>query len=319
MRIRLLGIFLCGVLSACASVPVTVTGDPGNPGEADTPDVRVQIDGLGPCHDGPDRTLRLDSKQPLNILVHGCRGSAGRFRALAEVLAFHGQQSACFSYDDREHLMASSGRLAAAIERVAEQMPAPKITLLGHSLGGLVARKSLVVERADGIRNDHLDLRLVTISAPFAGIESANPCANPALRALTLGLNDLACWLISGDKWFDITSASTFIRQPGRLVPQVSDYLKVATDERGTCRAFNADRACIEDDYVFSLAEQRHPFIDARRDVTTVDVAAGHVEIVGESGVKPLKLIRILQDHGVVKPTPPSRADALRALLSQLY
>jgi len=29
------------------------------------------------------------------VLVHGCKGSAGRFRSLAQLYAFHGQQAVC--------------------------------------------------------------------------------------------------------------------------------------------------------------------------------------------------------------------------------
>lgn len=319
MRALLLLIFVCVLLPGCTSIPASTKDDGGDPGRAGSPDIHVRIDGLGPCNGAADRTLHLDSRQPLNILVHGCRGSAGRFRALAEVLAFHGQQSACFTYDDRDALMVSSGQLVSAVEQLAEHMPQARITLLGHSMGGLVARKSLVADRADPVRNPDVGVRLVTISAPFAGIEAANPCANPLLRVLTLGFNDLACWLISGDKWFDITSASDFIRQPGALAPQVDDYLQIVTDERESCRTFDGRGRCIEDDYIFSLAEQRHPLIDAQSDMVSVEVRAGHVEIVGESGVTPHKLIKVLQDQGVVHPTEPVRQAEFEALLARLY
>src|SRR5687767_3922579 len=57
--------------------------------------VTLDVPGLGPCTDNPDRTLRLNSERPLTVLVHGCWGSSGQFRGLAQVLAFHGQQAAC--------------------------------------------------------------------------------------------------------------------------------------------------------------------------------------------------------------------------------
>lgn len=319
MRALLPAILACLALSGCTSLPAPRAYDAGNPGTAGAPDIHVRIDGLGPCNDNPDRSLHLDSRQPLNILVHGCRGSAGRFRALAEVLAFHGQQSACFTYDDRDALMTSSGQLVTVVEQLAAHFPRPRVTLIGHSMGGLVARKSVVSERADALRSPEVELRLVTISTPFAGIGAANPCALPLLRVATLGLNDLACWLISGDKWFDITSASDFIREPGRLVPQVNGYLKVDTDERDSCRRTDERGACIEEDYIFSLGEQRHPAIDGQPDLTSVEVRAGHVEIVGESGVTPHKLIRVLQDRGVVHPTQPARQAEFDALLVRLY
>lgn len=318
-RLSLLALLAAMLLSGCATSPTSSVEASVNPGQAGTPDVTVQVEGLGPCNDNPDRTLHLDSSQPLNILVHGCRGSAGKFKVLAEVLAFHGQQTACFSYDDRQSLMATSGRLAAAVGKVSEQLKSPRVTVVGHSLGGLIARKSLVADRPDPLAKPDVNLRLVTISAPFAGIASANACANTLYRVLSLGINDIACRVISGDKWYDITYASDFIRQPGDLLPQVQDYLKVATDERNTCRRVDDNGRCIEDDYIFTLEEQRHPSIDGKGKTVGVVVAAGHVEIVGENGVTPRKLIQVLQEHGVIRPTEPWRQAELGRLLARLY
>lgn len=306
------------MLAGCSSLPGHETSNLKDPGRLHDATATVRVAGLRPCNDATDETLHIDPTQPVNVLVHGCRGSAGRFRALAEVLAFHGQQSACFTYDDRDSLMKSSSELARSLEDLARHLQAPKMTVIGHSQGGLVSRKALVTDRPDPLRATGLDLRLVTVSAPFAGIDAANPCALPWLRVASLGLNDLACWLISGDKWFEITSASDFIRNPGALVDPVRQHLKVVTDERGTCREKDSAGNCIEDDYIFSVAEQRHPEVSRDADVE-VEVAAGHIEIVGESGVTPHKLISVLQREGVVRQTPSARQSAFRALLARLY
>lgn len=50
-----------------------------------------------------------------------------------------------------------------------------------------------------------------------------------------------------------------------------------------------------------------------------VEVAAGHVEIVGESGITPYKLIDVFQREGVIRATPPERQPAFQALLTELY
>ena len=186
-------------------------------------------------------------------------------------------------------------------------------------MGGLVARKALIETASNPLRNTQIDLRLVTVSAPFAGIAAARMCAAPALRIATLGLNDLACWLVSGDNWYEITAASDFIRQPGSLIPQVRSHLEVVTDERGTCRRRDDEGLCIEDDYIFSLDEQRYPLITLASRTTDVEVPAGHVEIVGESGVTPRKLIDVFQHEGIIRNTPPERQSAFQQLLTQLY
>jgi pimeloyl-ACP methyl ester carboxylesterase len=319
MTPKLALLLLAVILGGCAAQPRPNAIEVADPGRLPSAQRVVSVAGLRPCNDGTVHTLQIDPSQPINILVHGCNGSTGKFHALAEVLAFHGQQSACFEYDDRDSLMVSSGQLARAVDSLAQSFNTPKITVIGHSMGGLVARKALIENDPNPLRHTQIDLRLVTVSAPFAGIAAARMCAAPALRIATLGLNDLACWLISGDNWYEITSSSDFIRHPGSLIPQVRSHLKVVTDERGTCRRRDDAGQCIEDDYIFSLDEQRYPLVTLAPRTTDVEVPAGHVEIVGESGVTPYKLIDIFQHEGIVRATPPERQSAFQQLLAQLY
>ena len=306
-------------LGGCATADHLAAPEAPDPGRLPSAQRVVSVPGLRPCNDGAGSMLNIDPRQAVNVLVHGCNGSTGKFRSLAEVLAFHGQQTVCFTYDDRASLMVSSGQLASAVDTLAESLEKPQVTVIGHSMGGLIARKALVGDRADSIRNAQIDLQLVTVSAPFSGIAAARGCAIPALRAASLGLNDLACWLVSGDNWYEITFASSFIRQPGSLARQVRRHLKVVTDERGTCRRRDETGQCIEGDYIFSLAEQRYPPVTNAPGTRDVEVPAGHVEIVGEAGVTPRKLIAVFQREGIVRVTPPERQSAFQDLLAQLY
>jgi len=312
-------LLLAVTLVGCAVNHPPAILETADPGRLPSAQQQVSVAGLRPCNDSKDRTLTIDPSQAINILVHGCNGSTGKFHALAEVLAFHGQQTACFDYDDRDSLIASSGQLANAVDTLSQHLDAPKITVIGHSMGGLVARKALIENHPTPLRNAQVDLRLVTVSAPFSGIAAARMCAAPALRIATLGLNDLVCWLISGDNWYEITHASGFIQEPGSLIPQVRSHLKVVTDERGTCRRRDDAGTCIKDDYIFSLDEQRYPLVTYAPRTTDVEVRSGHVEIVGESGVTPHKLIDVLQREGIVRATPPQRQSAFQELLAQLY
>ncbi|MGY4827570.1 esterase/lipase family protein [Sphaerotilaceae bacterium SBD11-9] len=307
---------LC-LLAGCATRDATVAADLV-PGRLPPPDTQLSIPGLGPCTDNPDRRLRLDASQPVHVLVHGCFGSSGQFRALAQVLAFHGQQSACFTYDDRARLTDSATELRTALTKMAEASRVPQITLIGHSQGALIARKSLTATLAAPLPSRPVDLRLVTVSGPFSGIESARPCGHTWLQALSLGLLPLSCYVATGPKWSDITYSSPFILEPGALAAPVTAYLKIDTDERGTCRRSDGGR-CIESDDIFSLAEQRNPVVDTGARTTRVLVNAGHVEIVGDKQVAPTKLISVLQAQGVLRPTAPERQQALNSLLSQLY
>ena len=255
----------------------------------------------------------------MTVLVHGCNGSAGKFRALAQLYAFHGQQAFCFSYDDRDSLRVSSAQLLRALDELSAHQRNRDLTVIGHSMGGLVARKALEAERRGEWQHGDVRLRLATVSAPVGGIAVASHCGYRPLHWLTLGALPGICWAITGDNWFEITASSDFIRQPGALLPSVQRYLKVVTDEQGTCRRRRPDGFCAESDYIFSLAEQYNPVIDGDARLTNVEVHAGHVEIVGYQDVAPRKLLDILQREEMLARTPPGRRAALERLLSILY
>ena len=213
--------------------------------------------------------------------------------------------------------MVSSAELISALEQLANRMANKYVTVIGYSQGALIARKALVSDRPGPITRNML-LRLVTVSGPFGGIAAADACGNPLVRILTLGLIVPMCKIATGDKWSEITSTSDFILQPGQLHQQVHDYLKIVTDERGTCRKF-VDGGCRKSDFSFSLEEQSLPVIDRDPLTKVVEVKAGHVEIVGDKRVAPIKLITILQDNHILNQTEPHRLTDLNRLLSRLY
>jgi hypothetical protein len=211
----------------------------------------------------------------------------------------------------------SAQRLNAALEKLSTAVPGHEFTLIGHSMGGLVARKAM--ERDEGTARGEASLKLVTVSAPLAGIGVASACGSTALHWLSLGVVPLSCWLVTGDNWHEITSASHFIQRPGPLRPAVKRYLKIVTDERDSCRRKAADGACLQSDYIFSLAEQYQPVVDTYPQRVNVEVKAGHVEIVGDKDVAPRKLLGILQQQGMLAMTAPGRRAALERLLAELY
>lgn len=318
MRIAPLLTLLC-LLGGCATRDDGVAADL-EPGRLPPPNTTLAIAGLGPCTDNPDRRLHLDARQQVTVLVHGCYGSSGQFRALAQVLAFHDQQSACFTYDDRARLADTAAELRRALQVLADQSHVPRIDVIGHSQGALVARRALTdtLPLPAPLPAALVDLRLVTVSGPFSGIEAARTCGRRWLYPLSLGLLPLSCLVATGPKWADITFSSPFILEPGALSSRVSRHLKIDTDERGSCRP-NADGRCVDSDDIFSLAEQRSPVPDADPRVTRVEVAAGHVEIVGDKHIAPNKLIEVLQQQGVLQATSPQRQAAFERLLARLY
>ncbi|MBC8021915.1 MAG: alpha/beta fold hydrolase [Burkholderiales bacterium] len=311
---------LASLISGCALLPPPdLDPTPLETGRLPAPDITVQLRQLGPCTDAPDQAFSLDSSKPVTVLVHGCNASAGRFRSLAQLYAFHGQQAVCFTYDDRASLVRSSAELAAAVGALAGRMRKRDITVIGHSMGGLVARKAMEGEQRTDWERDGVNVNLVTVSAPLSGIAVANPCGYRTLHWASLGLVPLSCWAVTGDNWYEVTSSSDFIRRPGPLVASVRRYVKVVTDERDTCRRRDAAGACLESDYIFSLAEQYQPVIDGYPRLANVQVAAGHVEIVGYKGVAPRQLVSILQQQGVLAATAAGREGALERLMAELY
>lgn len=283
-------------------------------------DAGAWIPGLSSCRPEDGKTVRIDPTRPLTLFVHGCNFSTGGFRTLARVFEAHGQQTLCFNYNDRDRLDDSASELVAALEALETRLPGGEITIVGHSQGGLVGRHAVVADRHRPLRaiND-LRIRLVTISSPFSGIDSSRHCGLTWLHLLTIGVTAVVCQGITGSKWHDIYPGSPFMRRPGTLAPAVTEHVRIVTDERGTCRRASANGTCAERDFIFGLDEQYSKVIDADRRVAGVEVKAGHIEIVGERGTPPTKLIEILQAQRILVETPPERRVEIARLLKQLY
>jgi pimeloyl-ACP methyl ester carboxylesterase len=303
-----------GCASHAPAIPVNYFLKAGSLPIANT---TLNIPHLMSCTDNPDHAVHLKSRQPVIVLVHGCFGSSGQFRGLAQVLAFHGRQTVCFNYDDRDRLGHSAAQLRHAIDLLAAQTQAAQITVIGHSQGALIAHRALTMQSQPPLVWA-ADLRLVTISGPFGGIAAAKTCGRRWLYPATLGLLPLSCWAVTGAKWRDITDASQFIREPGTLVPQVTQFLKIDTDEGGSCRRHEGS-VCAASDDIFSLAEQHSQAVEADPRVRRVEIRAGHVEIVGDERIAPVKLIKVLQEQGTIPATPVDRVAMLSRLMEQLY
>lgn len=252
----------------------------------------VKIDQLGICNTAFDRPIEIDPARELVVIVHGCLASAGEYALLADAFAAQGQQAYCFNYDDRDRVSRSALQLAQVLEQLVGRAGVGRIAVVGHSQGGLVARRALV--RENGVALDGAKIRLVTVSAPFGGIRAASHCASLPFSILSLGLNKLLCQAITGSKWSEIPPGVALVEQPGVLQPAVIDHLKIVTDERGSCRVRAENDRCLEGDAIFAVDEQRQPVVDGDRRMREYLVRAGHVEIVGSGKHPPTRLIDIL-------------------------
>lgn len=203
------------------------------------------------------------------------------------------------------------------LDELRQRVPEHEITLLGHSQGGLVARIALA--ELDEVDTQPRDLRLVTVSSPFSGIRSARHCGLPWLHVLSLGITVAVCQGIAGANWVEIHPRSRYWTEPHDLDPGVHEHVQIVTDEADTCRRFEDDGTCAEDDLVFSVNEQENPAIEADPRVQTTRIEAGHAQVVGAGGVEPEALIEVLQSHEVLAPTPPERQAELARLVRALF
>ncbi len=108
---------------------------------------------------------RLDPAAPHPtpvVLVHGFLGDPSNFLVLRSFLSSYGVRSfASFSYPPRLDHQRLAPRLGQMIARVCRETGSPRVDVVGHSLGGLVAR--YLVELGDGSRIG----RLVTLGSPY--------------------------------------------------------------------------------------------------------------------------------------------------------
>ena len=277
-----------------------------------------RVPGLYPCSARGPGAVELDPTRPLTVLVHGCRSSGERFKTLSQVFEAHGQQTICFNYNDRDSINTSATQLASALSSLQRRLLPQELTVLGHSQGGLISRRALQADLPRPlVTREGFTYRLVTVSAPFAGINSSADCGKTWLHVLSLSITVGVCLAVTGNKWTEIPPGSRFLKNATPLVG--TRHLQIVTDERESCRTRRADGTCEVDDFVFGLDEQDSSVVDASANITQVQVRAGHAAVVGEDGAPPLLLIDVLQQQGVLAQTPVNAQGAVSELLSRLY
>jgi len=100
---------------------------------------------------------RADDAPPV-VFVHGLLGDPTNFLVLRRALG--GRRFASFAYRPRFDYQRLAGELGRLIEGVCRTTGASQVDVVGHSLGGLVARY-LVESNGRAVR------RLVTLGAPY--------------------------------------------------------------------------------------------------------------------------------------------------------
>lgn len=111
------------------------------------------------------------------VFVHGLAANRGGFLPLQGWLRLHGHRGQyAFGYSSRGSLEALALRLK---RRLDAQVRGGRITLIAHSMGGLVAR--YYIQQLGGARR--VD-QLVTLATPHRGSHAANFIPSPLVRQL---------------------------------------------------------------------------------------------------------------------------------------
>lgn len=137
---------------------------------------------LPPSDDAP--RLPTEEKPPV-VLLHGFIDNRSVFVLLRRALAQHGSRHIeSLNYSPLTcDIRAAAELLARHIEDICERTGQQRVDVVGHSLGGLIAR--YYVQRLDG---DHRVRTLVTLGTPHGGTRVA-PLANahPIVRQMRPG------------------------------------------------------------------------------------------------------------------------------------
>lgn len=149
------------------------------------------------------------------LLVHGWFHNRSAFLVMARALRAAGFQNVVsVGYDMLRHDMAALARLLAAdVDRALEQSGAERCVLIGHSLGGLVARA--YVQDLGG--EDTVDT-VVTIGTPHSGTRTSLLGPGASARAMRPGstfLRDLDRTARPGPvRWIAYSSSADAVIRP---------------------------------------------------------------------------------------------------------
>ena len=82
----------------------------------------------------------LDAARPLVVLVHGLDCDRANWYAMADLLNESGYQVAYFTYPSDQPIEDSAAMFGEALTKLHADVPAAKLDIVAHSMGGLVAR-----------------------------------------------------------------------------------------------------------------------------------------------------------------------------------
>ena len=141
-------------------------------------------------------TAPYDNRRTPVFLVHGINGSPRDFAALVSQFRASSYQPIVFYYPTGMPLADASRELGARMHEFLDRHPTNAFAVVGHSMGGLVAKGAL--DRSNGGRDFPAWKALVGISSPWSGVA-------PAAQAHRLPVHPAS--------WDDLAPTSTYVRR----------------------------------------------------------------------------------------------------------
>jgi uncharacterized alpha/beta hydrolase family protein len=153
------------------------------------------------------------------LFIHGMSGYPQEFKGLIKALDKERLQPWVFMYPSGYDLLDIAKLLNTLVARLTEQYAVPKLCVVAHSMGGLVARKFVALHEAE--RPQHAIRTLVTINSPLDGMPSASWGVRMAPKVVP--------------SWYDISPGSEFLENlyDKPLSDNIEYHLLFAFDDSG--------------------------------------------------------------------------------------
>ena len=269
-----------------------------------------------------------DAREVLLVQVHGIcmhdgqwgRGGIDPGATLADAL---GATRVAVRYNSGRHVSENGRDLAAALDALVASWPRPvrRVVVVGHSMGGLVARSAFHYAADAGHAWPGLDAALVTLGSPHHGapLERVGNLVDTFLdatrytaplaaigRARSAGVTDLRYGNVVDEDWAgrDRFGPPADARRPVPLPPDVACYVVAATT--GTGRGGLRDRTVGDGLVPLDSALGRHPARDLGVPAERQWVAVGrtHFDLLWDDAVT-ARLVAWL-----ARPAPPAAGGA---------
>lgn len=217
------------------------------------------------------------------VLVHGYGPSWDEYLPLEEELRSRGYEVIRFTYDYKQSLETSADELVRKVLALRAGRRPGALSVVAHSMGGLVARRAMIAGRPLTLAGLDLPIELITVASPFGGFKSANAVFFMPFNGL--GVTESFRYL---------GSARGFIRRPGALGANISHF-KIQTDERGRTRLLDGKEV---DDEIVRPGNQANKAVDSDPGLRSLrTLAAGHVQVLTDNGRVSVQLSGILDEY----------------------